>query len=94
MKRDMELIQRVLEYAQSHANGCGHSPSAEYMQKLFGCSWSEAELQYHVGLCYQAGYIETRKSSLRKTVKDTCIPIYDILNLTWSGHERLEQENE
>ena len=69
MKRCMSLIHLVLEYAEKEATGGLLAPP-----RLPG--HSEEQVEYHVLLCEQAGFLTTSEGY--------------ILHLTWRGHEELK----
>ena len=43
-------------------------------------------VHYHIKLCGQTGYVETR----RLTGADVAYEMFDIGEMTWAGHEALE----
>ena len=45
--------------------------------------YRDAEINYHIGLCMQAGYLEAEYEPIDRT--------YQIINLTWDGHEELDR---
>ena len=53
----------------------------------FEC-YSKQEVNYHIGLCYEAGFLHVH----RDTSLGSVIAIYQIRNLTWEGHLELEEE--
>ncbi len=76
MKRHMKLIFKILEYVE-RSNGNGDSiPSPEFDD------YSRREVEYHVQLCSEAGYL---------TVKKSYGPQAELLifRMTWAGHEEL-----
>ena len=76
MKRDMELIRKILCYVEKNAT-CTmpvRLPSFD--------SHSAEAVEYHVKLCEQAGYLELHHPELMDEE-------LGILCLTWDGHERL-----
>ena len=80
MQRQMKLIREMLQYTESNAAGlpiC--APELE--------GYSVEEIHYHIGLCGQAGYIETSNN----TFAGMPTPRYKLINLTWKGHEELER---
>lgn len=87
MKRHNSLIFEILEYAEKHADD-GLNPCVPKVN-----CFNAHEVDYHIRLCAQAGYIEIEKwGRLRNTNRDA----YSVLNLTWHGHEeltRLRQTN-
>ena len=78
MRRHMNLIQLILEYTEEHGNG-KILPLPRFEEYTF------AQVNYHTGLCGQAGYLEL--SVQGKTVGEP--RKYFILELTWKGHEEL-----
>ena len=75
MKRKMILIQKILEWTESHADDEPKMPP-----EIQG--YQDAEINYHIGLCLQAGYLEADCQTSDQT--------YRIINLTWDGHEVLD----
>ena len=45
--------------------------------------YRDAEINYHIGLCMQAGYLEAEYEPIDRT--------YRIINLTWDGHDKLDR---
>ncbi len=81
MKRNMAIIRAVLEYLEHACKGDGALipvPSCEL--------YSDEELSYHVGLCFQAGYMEGKRIAFT----DTNIQ-YQMIALTWKGYEKLAE---
>ena len=78
MKRHMQLIQQLLKHAECRGGGAGVHPP-----ELAG--YTDQQVQYHVGLCVQAGYIEATLIS----GKEEPYRRYLMGNLTWAGHEAL-----
>ena len=76
MKRKMTLIYKILEWTESHADGDPKTPP-----EIQG--YQDAEINYHIGLCIQAGYLEANYRPIDRT--------YRIINLTWDGHEALDR---
>ena len=75
MKRDMELIRKILLAAEEDCSG-GLQPTIE--------GHAEEEIQYHVGLLRQAGLINSiNASSLDRES-------YIITGLTWEGHDFID----
>ena len=80
MQRKMKLIYKLLEYMECHGRGEGLLP-------LEISGYTDAEVNYHIGLCQQAGYMEVQGVS----GKEEPFKRYAMLNLTWAGHEALDQ---
>ena len=81
MKRDMQLIYKILRYAEERANGRRlDAPSCT--------DYSPEQVHYHIGLCEQAGYLEVALAGANPGGP----PYYVIVALTWSGHEVLAQQ--
>lgn len=81
MKRDMQLIRKILEYLEGKCQGDGQLipvPSLE--------GYTDNAVCYHVGLCIQAGYIEGKNQAFIGA-----LPMYDMVCLTWHGHEKLDE---
>ena len=81
MKRDKRLILKILKHAREHCTG----------DKPIGVPHFEGYdpdfVNYHVGLCYQADYLEVLE------IKTQGPTLYRINNLTWAGHEALDANN-
>ena len=76
MKRKMKLIHKILEWAERYADG---DPKPHPEMEEYG----DAEINYHIGLCMQAGYLEAEYEPINRT--------YRIIYLTWDGHEKLDR---
>ena len=76
MQRHMKLILKLLEHATDQTNGEIHPPEIS--------GYSHEQVQYHVELCEQAGYMEVRKINSKRRR-------YRIVSVTWQGHEALEK---
>ena len=83
MKRHMQLIRKLLEFAENRNNG-GWSPAPECS------SYSHEIVHYHIGLCREAGYLDIQKIS----GAEEPYARYEIGNLTWAGHEALARLRE
>ena len=70
MKRHMNLIRAVLEYVECHGD-------SEFLAPPEVDGYSPGEIEYHIQLCEQAGYLETRQAYPR--------------TLTWDGHNALDK---
>lgn len=79
MKRDMELIRSILLEVESCEDPQGSN-------EIEIEAHSAAEINYHIGLLYKAGLIETHQLKLL----DLPEGIYLNNNLTWEGHEFLD----
>ena len=83
MKRDMELILRILRHIEQEGIGDGSilAPSFE--------GTDNAMIAYHVGLCHEAGYLHLRQAV--KPGRRCSHSHYEILGLTWAGHEKIQE---
>ena len=82
MRRQMELIRRILEYLnQSESPVVARHCIADDLTRR-GCDPAVAE--YHLELCSQAGF--TRDTNIERDK----YPIRG-LQLTWAGHEKLAE---
>ena len=83
MKRHMRLIRKILEWAEQRCNGEPiHPPD---------CSDHDTRVvNYHVGLCEEAGYLRIEKIS----GAEESSPRFVMGTLTWAGHEALERLRE
>lgn len=77
MPRYQKLIRLILEYVEEHGTGRPLAPP-EFDE------YTRTEINYHIGLCDQAGYLEVRKTSGNH-------PRYRPVSLTWNGHEQLKR---
>ena len=80
MRRIMQLIRKILEAAESRDNG-RFQPPPEWDE------YTSEQVHYHVGLCCAAGYLDARPVS----GAEEPFVRYEIGNLTWSGHEKLDE---
>ena len=77
MKRDMDLILRILRWTEENAKAKPLDiPDLEGIQPY--------EVAYHVLLCYEAGFlhVDIKEADTRKSVR--------IVSLSWQGHEYLD----
>ena len=81
MNRDMGLILKILQWTKCKENQMPQVPSF--------CGHSEEQVHYHIGLCRQAGSIETTEPM--KPTSTTQFTTYGIRSLTWAGHEMLKE---
>ncbi len=81
MKRDMQLIRKILEYLEGKCQGDGQLIPVPSLD-----GYANDAVSYHVGLCIQAGYIEGKDQSFVGAA-----PMYDMICLTWDGHEKLAE---
>jgi hypothetical protein len=81
MKRDIDLIRKLLLYFEE-------KPDGNMIKDLELEGFSNDEVQYHLILMDQAGLISCERS-LSSTTADRVIRVYPF-NLTWQGHEFLE----
>ena len=81
MKRDMQLIPWILRHVRCKADGKAALPIPDFLEH-------ELEfVRYHVGLCKEAGFLRAKKIAVGEFD-------YEIWNLTWDGHEFLEQNRD
>lgn len=81
MKREWQLIREILEYVErtlrpEHVGRGLSVPKPE----AFGSGYAEEEIEYHVQLCAEAGYLNL-------------MPLMGtrIKSLTWAGHNKLDE---
>ena len=79
MKRCMEIIRKILEYAEAQESLWFDPPHVEGVEP--------ERVHYHVGLCGQAGLLDIDDNS----VHNVAYPRYRIEGLTWQGHEELKR---
>lgn len=70
MKRYMTLIRAVLEYVECHGD-------SEFLSPPEVDGYTPAQVDYHIQLCEQAGYLETQSGYPSA--------------LTWEGHNALDK---
>lgn len=80
MQRHMALIRMILEYAEQKQDTTFTAPP---VFDGFNCQ----QLYYHVGLCGEAGYLTVRKVS----GAGEAYARFNVGQLTWEGHEAIEQ---
>ena len=81
VKRDMDLIRRILEYLEGQPGpGPFRPPELPNVPTHEVC--------YHARLCRQAGYISEYKETLGGDGPPR-VPICSLGELTWDGHEAL-----
>ena len=73
MKRYQELIRKLLEWSEQQTTRTPQSPP-----EISG--YTPDQVQYHVGLCGEAGYLRVQEMAEGQ---------YVIRCLTWEGHEAL-----
>ena len=76
MKREMKLIGMILAYVEKSKN-IVDIPLPEFDD------YRKCEVEYHVKLCEEAGYLHIRISSHDKKPES-------IIQMTWQGHEALD----
>ena len=88
MKRDIQLILDILAYVRDNANSCDLLlvPNINKLQSNF--LHGEHVIHYHVELCVQAGFLSVEETGI--DAPGTRISEYGIIDLTWLGHEYLE----
>ena len=80
MKRHIAQIYKILEYVEQKGNG-------EWLPALECSSYETHVVHYHIELCKQAGYFNTKKIPGR----EERYPRYKIGRLTWQVHEMLKE---
>ena len=79
MQRKMKLIRKLLEYAEM-SNTEERLPVPEFRD------YSEAEVQYHLGLCEEAGYLVLYQPDSNDPIRR----FGGVSRMTWAGHEALD----
>ena len=79
MKRDMDLVRKILIVCADHPHG--HAP-----QELKIEGYSEEQIGYHVYLMMQAGLVK----GVDVSAMDSPSPEAQVCSVTWAGHEFLE----
>ncbi|WP_447971379.1 DUF2513 domain-containing protein [Nitrospira sp. M1] len=81
MKRDMELVRKILLDVESLRSS---ETESYYTPKLDG--YSEEEIHYHCALMEEAGLLDVKHRNIMGTKFPLCYP----KRLTWYGHEFLD----
>lgn len=84
MKRDFELIRKLLLFFQKNSVG------AMIQKPDVGQEYSESEVQYHCRLMFEAGLLNCEPE--RSSTSDRVIRVFPF-DLTWEGHEFLAKIN-
>jgi hypothetical protein len=80
MKRDFELVRKLLLYFEAKSNDkMDSSPTID--------GYSDLDIQYHLLLMDEAGLLRCEKE--KSTSSDRIIKVYPF-SLTWAGHEFLD----
>lgn len=82
MKRDMDLIRHLLFVLVDKPG-----PEMLKVSEIAAEGYSPTEVQYHLNLMYQAGWINGE--DVRSTTSTRLIKVIPF-DLTWKGHEFLE----
>lgn len=80
MKRDMDLIRDLLFLLEDRSEDC-------VLEVDSFSGYSKAEVQYHLNLMYEAGFISAEPA--RSSTSDRIILVLPF-GLTWQGHEFLD----
>ena len=78
MRRDFKLIRQILHYVEQEKQNGDEIPLPEL------ADYRTCEIEYHVKLCEEAGYLDIRVSSHDKK------PVA-IVRMSWQGHEALDE---
>ena len=82
MRRDMDLIRRILEHLEAQ-------PRAELVRPPELPNVDTHEVCYHARLCRQAGFIDDYTETLSGDGEPRIL-ICRLGPLTWQGHEQLD----
>ena len=82
MRRDMDLIRRLLEYAEA-------KESIEPIPAPEIGGYYDDQIHYHLRLCQEAGYLRVEAMETRGVGAPRRAVHYRIIELTWRGHEQL-----
>ena len=77
MKREMKLIAMILAHVEK-------SRHAGDIQLPEFSDYRKCEVEYHVKLCEEAGYLHIKLSAHDKKPES-------IIQMTWQGHEALDE---
>jgi len=83
MKRDMDLVRKILLALEAHEHG--NAPS-----ELNIAGYSEEQIYYHVSLMNEAGLVHAVEAGNTTILSPQAIP----MSLSWEGHEFLEAARE
>ena len=83
MKRDMDLVRKILMACADHEHG--YAP-----QDLAIEGYSEEQIGHHVYLMMQAGLIK----GVDVSGGGDASPLAEVASLTWAGHEFLEASSD
>lgn len=79
MKRDMDLVRKILLHATGDESGYPDSnPKIE--------GYTEDQIGHHIYLMQQAGLVEVADGS----TSDSCGPTALLISVTWEGHDFIE----
>ena len=73
MQRDMHLIKQILKYVERYGPG-----AKGWLEDPEIPGYTDDQIEYHIGLCKQAGYLAMHKVGRLK-------------GLTWEGHNALDR---
>ena len=76
MERSKNIIFQVLKWAEENATGRAKDVDLEI---------APDRLHYHIRLCQEAGFLRTQ------AVRGTDDMQYQIIDLTWAGHNALDK---
>jgi hypothetical protein len=79
MKRDLDLIRKLLLAAEAHEHGF-------VIDQLRIDGYSEEQVGFHIYLLGQAGFMEVNENTHLHSESPSALP----RNLTWAGYEFLE----
>ena len=80
MRRFKDLVQAILSYVERYSG----PPPIEVPEIP---SFDQLQVHYHVGLCSEAGFLHVKEIPN----PNGCWKQYEIINLTWQGHEALDK---
>lgn len=83
MKRDMDLVRKILLVLEAH--DCGFAPSKFSVE-----GFSDEQVGYHVYLMHQAALLHAKESTFYGSSSPLAIP----LSITWQGYEFLANASE
>lgn len=95
MKRDMELIRKILEFVEEHGDGSveGDLSLSDVEVDIAvdnirpgAETYSLLQINYHAWLCVDAGFVEGRVS-----LHPNLWTSSRLTALTWKGHEKLDE---
>ena len=81
MKCHQKLIRKILQHAERKATVADPIPAPD----IYG--YTDVQVHEHIALCEEAGYLQVSNV----TSEASGFPTYEIVRLTWKGHQALQK---